>query len=291
MVFQRLSQGDYVFRPGQPDASIYVVQDGLLELCLPGPVSGLPEASLWGSWALGRVPGQALLVGAAVVLGLCSQESSVGALWGGLWMLSGYSCWLGGLVGGGKGPGIIPTGGTVGGQDSGHQGEASTGPRSPVSQDGKECVVKEVVPGDSVNSLLSILDVITVSAERCGGGWRLGWEDPRLISGRVEGAPDLVSPPPPSPGPPASPADGVGPGSPGLHGAAAPGGGLLHGLHQVPGELGAGGAGQRAFASLSGGGPQRTGLQQPRRCACYPVVIGGGQPEPPGLLALPRFSR
>jgi lysophospholipid hydrolase len=39
MVFQRLGQGDYVFRPGQPDASIYVVQDGLLELCLPGPVS------------------------------------------------------------------------------------------------------------------------------------------------------------------------------------------------------------------------------------------------------------
>ena len=33
----------------------------------------------------------------------------------------------------------------------------------PVSQDGKACVVKEVVPGDSVNSLLSILDVITVS--------------------------------------------------------------------------------------------------------------------------------
>ncbi|XP_006877551.1 PREDICTED: neuropathy target esterase [Chrysochloris asiatica] len=43
MVFQRLSQGDYVLRPGQPDASIYVVQDGLLELCLPGPVSGPPE--------------------------------------------------------------------------------------------------------------------------------------------------------------------------------------------------------------------------------------------------------
>uniref|UniRef100_A0A8C5VCU9 Mucolipin TRP cation channel 1 n=1 Tax=Microcebus murinus TaxID=30608 RepID=A0A8C5VCU9_MICMU len=70
MVFQRLSQGDYVFRPGQPDASIYVVQDGLLELCLPGP-------------------------------------------------------------------------------------------------DGKECVVKEVVPGDSVNSLLSILDVITVILPVC----------------------------------------------------------------------------------------------------------------------------
>lgn len=43
MVFQRLSQGDYVLRPGQPDASIYVVQEGLLELCLPGPVSGPPQ--------------------------------------------------------------------------------------------------------------------------------------------------------------------------------------------------------------------------------------------------------
>lgn len=43
----------------------------------------------------------------------------------------------------------------------------------PVSQDGKECVVKEVVPGDSVNSLLSILDVITVSEQYGGGGG--GW--------------------------------------------------------------------------------------------------------------------
>lgn len=52
MVFQRLGQGDYVFRPGQPDASIYVVQDGLLELCLPGPVSDR-LGSLWetGHWA------------------------------------------------------------------------------------------------------------------------------------------------------------------------------------------------------------------------------------------------
>lgn len=48
MIFQRLSQGDYVFRPGQPDASIYVVQDGLLELCLPGPVSGPPAGGLQG---------------------------------------------------------------------------------------------------------------------------------------------------------------------------------------------------------------------------------------------------
>lgn len=61
MVFQRLSQGDYVFRPGQPDASIYVVQDGLLELCLPGPVSGPAAGHCWemgsGDWALLLVSG------------------------------------------------------------------------------------------------------------------------------------------------------------------------------------------------------------------------------------------
>lgn len=56
MVFQRLGQGDYVFRPGQPDASIYVVQDGLLELCLPGPVSEPLRASV-GGWALHISPG------------------------------------------------------------------------------------------------------------------------------------------------------------------------------------------------------------------------------------------
>ncbi|XP_067115976.1 LOW QUALITY PROTEIN: patatin-like phospholipase domain-containing protein 6 [Osmerus mordax] len=64
MVFLKFQQGEYVFRPGQPDSSIYVVQDGKLELCLTG-------------------------------------------------------------------------------------------------QDGKDGVVKEVYPGDSVHSLLSILDVIT----------------------------------------------------------------------------------------------------------------------------------
>ncbi|XP_077460480.1 patatin-like phospholipase domain-containing protein 6 isoform X4 [Stigmatopora argus] len=64
MVFVQFQQGEYVFRPGQPDNSIYVVQDGKLELCLTG-------------------------------------------------------------------------------------------------MDSKECVVKEVFPGDSVHSLLSILDVIT----------------------------------------------------------------------------------------------------------------------------------
>ncbi|CAL8331411.1 unnamed protein product [Merluccius merluccius] len=64
MVFLQFQQGEHVFRPGQPDSSIYVVQDGKLELCLTG-------------------------------------------------------------------------------------------------MDGKEHVVKEVYPGDSVHSLLSILDVIT----------------------------------------------------------------------------------------------------------------------------------
>lgn len=65
MTFQQYQQNEYVFRPGQPDTSIYVVQDGKLELFLS-------------------------------------------------------------------------------------------------EQDGKDTLVKEVFPGDSVHSLLSILDVITV---------------------------------------------------------------------------------------------------------------------------------
>uniref|UniRef100_A0A8C0B0E9 Cyclic nucleotide-binding domain-containing protein n=1 Tax=Buteo japonicus TaxID=224669 RepID=A0A8C0B0E9_9AVES len=40
MVFQQCQQGDYVFRPGQPDTSIYVLQDGKLELLLTEPVRG-----------------------------------------------------------------------------------------------------------------------------------------------------------------------------------------------------------------------------------------------------------
>ncbi|XP_036040094.1 patatin-like phospholipase domain-containing protein 7 [Onychomys torridus] len=73
MVFVQLQEGEHVFQPGEPDTSIYVVQDGRLEVCI---------------------------------------------------------------------------------QDA----------------DGTEVVVKEVLPGDSVHSLLSILDVIT---------------DPALLDGRV----------------------------------------------------------------------------------------------------------
>ncbi|XP_068606606.1 patatin-like phospholipase domain-containing protein 6 [Brachionichthys hirsutus] len=36
MVFLQFQQGEYVFRPGQTDNSIYVVQEGKLELCLTG---------------------------------------------------------------------------------------------------------------------------------------------------------------------------------------------------------------------------------------------------------------
>ena len=68
MVFQRLGQGDYVFRPGQPDASIYVVQDGLLELCLPGPVSTPPWGDLQGNEVGGRTSRGATDTGQAVVL-------------------------------------------------------------------------------------------------------------------------------------------------------------------------------------------------------------------------------
>lgn len=38
MVFVQFQQGEYVFKPGQADSSIYVVQDGKLELCLTGMV-------------------------------------------------------------------------------------------------------------------------------------------------------------------------------------------------------------------------------------------------------------
>lgn len=40
MTFQQCQQGEYVFRPGQPDTTIYVVQDGKLELFLSEQVRG-----------------------------------------------------------------------------------------------------------------------------------------------------------------------------------------------------------------------------------------------------------
>lgn len=87
MVFQRLSQGDYVFRPGQPDASIYVVQDGLLELCLPGPVSVPPWGALQGNEVGGRTSMGATVTGQTVVL-----VSRVGGLF--FFFNLGRAAWL-----------------------------------------------------------------------------------------------------------------------------------------------------------------------------------------------------
>lgn len=47
MVFLQFQQGEHVFRPGQPDSSIYVVQDGKLELCLTGTVCRLLVCSIF----------------------------------------------------------------------------------------------------------------------------------------------------------------------------------------------------------------------------------------------------
>lgn len=49
MVFVQFQQGEYVFRPGQPDSSIYVVQDGKLELCLTGAVRTRPVRRVFHS--------------------------------------------------------------------------------------------------------------------------------------------------------------------------------------------------------------------------------------------------
>ena len=49
MVFVQLLEGEYVFRPGEPDTSIYMVQDGRLEVCIQDSVRALGWGRAGGS--------------------------------------------------------------------------------------------------------------------------------------------------------------------------------------------------------------------------------------------------
>lgn len=100
----------------------------------------------------------------------------------------------------------------------------------PVCQDGTEPVVKDVHPGDSVHSLLSILDVITVSSTLPPSGRSLHLElSPRLHP--TYGDPVLS---PPSSGLPRPLQDGSRPCGHALHNPAVAGVGLRVGLQEVP---------------------------------------------------------
>ncbi|XP_023581246.1 patatin-like phospholipase domain-containing protein 7 [Trichechus manatus latirostris] len=64
MVFVQLREGEYMFRPGEPDNSVYVVQDGRLEVCVqdtghPAPYKTVSARAAAPSTIL-RLPADAL---------------------------------------------------------------------------------------------------------------------------------------------------------------------------------------------------------------------------------------